>query len=177
MPTEQIRVYNPHMLAKARYGLLAVLLLASSSAQSQSPTLPLTDWNNLNALHAGETLKISDWHHSEVCEFATVDDTYLSCDHTRFILFFPFTHRATFKRSEVRSVRESRVVLSTVSGAAIGAAAGAGIGFGLEGGSPATVSDTGHLLGLFFTVMGAYLGAAIGQHSDFLAGRLLYRAP
>lgn len=73
-------------------------------------------------------------------------------------------------------MRLSRSALSTVAGIAIGAGAGAAIGAGVDASAKNQVEE-GHLATVLFALLGGMFGAGVGQHTDFLAGPLVYQAP
>jgi hypothetical protein len=81
-----------------------------------------------------------------------------------------------FARTEVKSVKLARQQLSMLTGAAIGIGLGAGIGAGVDA-QQKTPGEDGHLVPVLFGFLGGMLGAGIGNHTDFLAGPMVYKAP
>lgn len=104
------------------------------------------------------------------------DDDTLLCEERRIIVIVPVRRRIRFRRNDVQSIRLSRQGLSSLAGTAIGAGAGAGIGAGIDASAKNQVEE-GHVVTVLFAFFGGLLGSGVGQHTDFLAGPVVYHAP
>lgn len=138
--------------------LLPIILVLASSCVLSAQTNPST-WENLNALHAGQTIQIvevTSQKHSGV--FVSVSDTAIVLTQT--------DGNRTLERQAVRSVKlmkSSHRWRNTLIGAGIGAGAGAGIAAGAW-------ESNGFLGG---KGAGAAVGAVIGGVGGAVVGALL----
>lgn len=159
------------MIFYARWIVLCCVFCFASCLQAQSG-----GWDRVKQLPPGQQIRIARIHRGITCNFSNADEDTLICDKRQTILFFPVHHRVVTPRNEIRSIRLSRKGLSTLAGAAIGIGAGAGIGAGIDSSAKDQVEE-GHIMTVALAFLGGFLGASIGQNSDFLAGPTVYRAP
>jgi hypothetical protein len=133
-------------------------------------------WDAVKNLPAEERVRVDTSAHRESCIFISADEANLICERRSHIFLIPYDHRITFRKADVHAVRISHRVRSAFAGAGVGAALGMGIGAGIDAHYSASVF--GDHAGLaFWGVLGAVLGQTIGQHLDFLAGPIIYKAP
>src|ERR1035441_4473956 len=135
-----------------------------------------SNWDRVKAVDPGTPIRLQGESGRRVfCDVLQVDDTQLICSRSRRILFFPMSDRMVYQRKQVREVRLTRRLLSSVVGAGIGVGAGVGVGYGLE--NQATRAEDPGLLQFTFGLLGGLVGEAVGQGTDFLGGPVIYRAP
>ncbi len=134
-----------------------------------------SDWRRVEALPAGQNLRVSVAGHNINCGFVSADAQTLHCDAMRTVLFFPTVHRYTFDRPEVARIKLSRQGLSEITGALIGAGAGAGAGVAAD--ATASNHEYRSTLAIVFALLGGLVGEGIGHHTDFLATPTIYTAP
>ena len=134
-----------------------------------------SDWSKVEALTRGTKIRVSARGARSICLVETVDSNSLECTEVRAILFFPIRTRQQFRRADVRTVKLSRQGVSTLAGTAIGLGAGAGIGAGID--ASAKSNEDGNLATILLGLFGALIGSAVGEHTDFLAGPVIYQAP
>ncbi len=127
-------------------------------------------WSGVQALPVDTSMHINATHQHMLCQLKSVDAESISCTRNRGFGAKVYT----FQREQIRSIKLSRRMLSTLSGIGVGAGGGAIIGAAL------TNSQTTWFRGSWIaatTGIGALAGGAIGYPSDFLAGPIVYRAP
>lgn len=163
-------VYDVAM-RRPKFTVLLVLVCCAWTCRAQTG-----DWSKVEQLHHGEPVKLRVTVGRQVCNFVSADDSALHCEYRRSVFFVPVRHRMEFPRADVLEVRLSRQGLSTLAGAAIGAGAGAGIGAGIDA-QAKDQQEEGHLVTVLLGFLGAVIGGGVGQHTDFLAGPVVYRAP
>ncbi len=133
-------------------------------------------WDSLKRVAPDQSIRVRAMaRRGSTCRFVQADDSTLTCVSRRSVFFVPVERTLQFPRTEVRSVRLSHQGLSTLVGTAIGAGAGAGIGAGLD--ATAKSHEDGNLLAAVLGLLGGVIGAGVGQHTDFLAGPVVYQAP
>lgn len=156
---------------------LSIFAGAIVFAASQAGAQPnLAGWDSVKRLAANQPIRVRSVQGSATCDFDAANADSLFCTERRRVFFVPVEHPRQFRRSDIRSVRLSRRALSTLAGVAIGAGAGAGIGAGVDASAKNQVEE-GHIAAVLFALLGGMFGAGIGQHTDFLAGPLVYQAP
>ncbi|HEY4380178.1 MAG TPA: hypothetical protein VGN01_07520 [Acidobacteriaceae bacterium] len=151
---------------------LSTLLAAAPATQAQARG----SWMAVQHLPTGQRIRVHTPRRYTVCTFDSADDDSLICTQHRIIIFVPVNSSQVFRRSEVQSVKLSRQGASTLAGTAIGLGAGVGIGAAID----ATAKDQaeeGHIMTVVLGLLGALLGEGIGNHTDFLAGPVMYQAP
>jgi uncharacterized protein YcfJ len=157
---------------RRRYSMISVFLLgASLSVSAQS-----TGWEAVKHLPQDQQIRVRSLQGGLTCNLVLADDDALVCEQRRTIVFAPVHRQIMIPRNEIKSVRLSRQAVSMLAGAGIGAGAGAGIGAGIDASAKNQVEE-GHIITVLFAFMGGLIGNGIGQHSDFLAGPVIYRAP
>jgi uncharacterized membrane protein YeaQ/YmgE (transglycosylase-associated protein family) len=158
-------------LVRSALLLLPVCLCLPAYAQTAGR------WEKVKHLPMGQSIKVSSSSRRPVtCSFLQADDDRLACTKRDVIFFIPRSKDLVFSRSEVKSVRLSRQMLSKLAGAAIGVGAGAGIGAAIDA-SADDKREEGHLAAVVFGLVGAIIGSGVGESTDFLAGPLIYEAP
>ena len=116
------------------------------------------------------------------CFFESFDEEQLTCSKGKII---GGTAVYVFPRAEVKSVKLTRYVVSTVAGAGIGAGVGTAIGYGYgrskHPADPNAGLDFSGLDRAADALVGAteglVAGAFVGGFTDFLRGSTVYRRP
>lgn len=158
-------------------GKLCALILAVAGFAEPSCAYAQagSNWDRVKALDPGTTIHVrGERGRGVTCNVMQVEDSELVCARPHRILFFTTTDHLVFRRNQVREVRFTRRLLSSVVGAGIGIGAGVGLGYGLE--NAATRAEDPGLLQFTFGFLGGILGQGIGQGTDFLGGPVIYRA-
>ena len=147
--------------------LIPVLFAASTFLSAQQPTASASpegsNWQHVQALPIGASIRVRVLHNSTSCKLKSVDADSLTCTSAKDI---------TFQRGDIRSITIPRRGLSTAIGAAAGAGAGVSVGAGL---GPAFWTSRGKCAGVGIAIF-TPIGAIIGATTDF-AHSTVYRAP
>ena len=115
-------------------------------------------------------MHINATHQHLLCQLKAVDADSISCTRNRGFGAKVYT----FQREQIRSIKLSRRMLSTLGGMGIGAGGGAIIGAAVT--NSRTTWFRGEVIAASMGI-GGVAGGAIGYPSDFLAGPTVYRAP
>jgi hypothetical protein len=147
----------------------ACCLLTSVAALGQAPAG--SNWQRVQQLPPHAKVHVSADHKSRVCVIDSVDEDKLTCSTGRVVA----TSHYTFTRSEIKSIKVTRYLVSTAVGAGIGGGVGAAAG-------AAAFSGNGSLVhgGQAAAVLGggfAFVGGVIGLTTDFVRGPTVYRRP
>jgi len=143
---------------------------ASLAAQSRSGD---GSWERLRHLAAGTRVHVAGDKQSKTCAIDLVDDATLRCSKGN--------SQYSFTRAEVKSVKLTRYMRSTLVGLGIGLGVGAGVG-AIVGHAQEKPNDffpglSTEACAAVGGAVGAVAGAAIGGPTDFLRGPTIYRRP
>lgn len=140
----------------------------SFSGFAQS-TVATSDWQRVKQLPLHTKIHIASDKNGRTCSIDAVDEGSLTCSsgHTG----------TTFPRAEIKSVKVTRYVWSTVGGAAIGAGVGAVIGVAARGPSTGFGTLSNDVKIGIGAVAGGVGGAAAGGLTDMFRGPLVYQRP
>ena len=148
--------------------ILNCVLFVSANALAQAQAMS-ADWHRVEQLPPHTRVHISSDKMNRLCLIDSVAEESLICSSGHTTNSFP--------RAEIKSIKVTRYVLSTVGGAGIGAGAGAIIGAAATTGKTNGIGATrGEVVGIF-TLGGALVGAVVGGPTDFLRGPTVYRRP
>jgi hypothetical protein len=147
----------------------AITFLAALPAPAQRPVQPPagSNWQQVQALPIGASIKVAARHNEAKCTLKSVDADTLTCTHGKDIVF---------QRTDIVNIKVPHRGRSTLVGLAIGAGAGGIAGFASTGpcgnncilgrGTVATAGALG---------LGA-VGAIVGVLTDFTRSTV-YKAP
>jgi hypothetical protein len=143
---------------------------ASTGLLGQAPTAG-SNWQRVEQLPLHTHVHIASDKMGRVCAVDSVDEESLSCSAGRLVN----TAHYTFPRGEIKSIKVTRYVLSTVGGAGIGAGVGVVIGAAATSGKNSTIGITrGQVVGIVAGI-GGIAGAVICGPTDLLRGPTIYR--
>jgi hypothetical protein len=153
--------------------MLVVLLLCGASASLAQALASDPGWDRLKHLPAHTRVHVAGDKQSKTCAIDLVDDATLRCSKGN--------SQYSFTRAEVKSVKLTRYMRSTLVGMGIGLAAGAGVG-AIVGHAQEKPNDffPGLSTEAYAAVGGAaglVAGGAIGGPTDFMRGPTVYRRP
>lgn len=153
--------------------LLATAMISSSAgAQANAP-----DWSAVKNIPAGTEVWVKANGGNVSGTFLSADDSQISIEpYRRKSIFSRRPVMTLIPRTQVREVRFAHRVLSAATGAAIGVGLGTAAGLALESRYPNHTED-GHLAAAVFGVLGGLFGEIIGEHTGFIHGARIYRAP
>lgn len=146
---------------------LAMLPVLSATAQSSTPAPGAgSNWQHVQALPEGTSIRVKVTNRSAVCNLKSVDADSLTCVHG-------IGKDIVFQRAEIQSIKIHHRARSAAAGAGIGFVAGVGTGYGFfraeGGGSWGGLISTG--AGVGFGVIGAFIGVATDfTHSTVYKG-------
>jgi len=147
-----------------------LLCLLASLVQGQTAAAG-SNWQRVQQLPLHTRVHVSADSRSRLCSIDQVDETQLTCSAGRVVE----TSHFTFQRGDIKSIKVSRQMRSTLVGAGVGAAAGAITGVAINQGpnqfihfSNASVAGVGAII---LAVPGAFVGLA----TDFARGPTVYR--
>lgn len=147
-------------------------VFVSAHLMAQAP-VGGADWKRVEQLPLHTKVHVSSDKMGRVCMVDSVDEGSLTCSAGHVVN----TAHYTFSRAEIKSIKVTRYVLSTIGGAGIGAGVGAIIGAaGTQGDNDRIGITRGQVVGIV-TLIGGVVGAAIGGPTDFLRGPTVYRRP
>lgn len=171
-----------HSLSSA---LVSVVLAACPSlrAQSTPPAAPQpqagANWERVKALPPNTRLHVTTDHGGKSCRiFAVADDT-LTCANGK-------SSGAVLQRAEIKHIKLTHYVRSTLVGAAIGGGIGATSGAIAGRSKPCSNSQTFCLNGIgigsggvaaIFGVAAGVVGGAVGGATDLARGSSIYTRP
>ena len=157
-------------------GVAALVLLWQFGVAAALAQAAGSDWSKVEALGQGTKIRVSATSGRTVCKVERVDSDSLRCEEVKTVFFVPVRREHEFPRRDVRVVKLSKQGVSILAGTAIGLGAGAGIGAAIDA-SAKDQAEEGHLVAIVMGLFGALIGAGIGEHTDFAAGPVVYRAP
>jgi len=157
------------MYLKMRNVLLCLAMMPMLSAAAQQPApAPRagSNWQHVQALPEGTSIRVKSRNSSAVCNLKSVDADSLTCVHG-------IGKDIVFQRVEIQSIKIHHRARSAAVGAGIGFVAGVSTGYGLfkaeGGGSWGGLISTG--AGVGFGVIGAVIGVATDfTHSTVYKG-------
>jgi hypothetical protein len=147
------------------------LCLLASLVQGQTAAAG-SNWQRVQQLPLHTRVHVSADGKSRLCSIDKVDETQLTCSAGRVME----TSHFTFQRGNIKSIKASHQMRSTLVGAGVGAAAGAIIGVAINGGGPDQLihfsnAEVGGVGAIIFAVPGAVIGLA----TDFTRSPTVYR--
>ncbi len=150
-------------------GLCLTLLFAAPAAVLAEQ--PAKDWQGIETLKAGSSIRITLPKQKILCSFDSADDDGLVC-HKRQA---GVDRSISINRSEIRLIRARNATGSVIAGALIGTGIGVGIGAIVDSSikNPNTTNNAKFTRGL--APVGALLGALFGLATEFVPGKLLYK--
>jgi hypothetical protein len=148
---------------------LAFLLSASAVGLAQQPA---KDWHNLETIKPGASIRITLAGQRTLCAFDSVTEDAIVCHKRRAGV----DRSLSFPRADIHQIRARNATGSIIVGAALGAGVGAGIGAIVDSGikNPNTNNNAKFTGGL--ARAGGLLGALFGIATEFVPGKLLYKA-
>jgi len=153
----------------ARFSLILTLFALTGAARAQS-------WDHVKALPVDTQLHINLEHGRLICSLLAVDDKSIACETRRLVFIFTVRQHLVVPRASIKRIRLARQGMSALAGAGIGAAAGVGIGVAVDRAAE-NKREEGHVVATLFGLLGAGVGASVGNKTDFLAGSTIYQAP
>jgi hypothetical protein len=148
------------------------VLLVSANVLAQA-TPAGANWQRVQQLPLHTHVHVASDKMSRVCEVDSVDAETLRCSAGRMVN----TAHYTFARSEIKSIKVTRYIGSTIGGAAIGAASGLVIGVGVAHSTQSFPIVSNKAIWGIFSVAGGIAGGLIGGPTDFLRGPTIYKRP
>ena len=146
-----------------------LLLTASAAGLAQQPT---NEWQRVEALKAGTSMRITLTKERVLCAFDSADEDGLICHRKEAGI----DRSISMRRTEIKLIRARNATGSVVVGTVIGVGVGAGIGAVIDSSikNPNTTNNAKFTRGL--APVGALLGALFGLATEFVPGKLLYKA-
>jgi hypothetical protein len=147
---------------------LTLLFAAPAAGLAQEPT---KDWDGIEALKAGTSIRITLAKQKILCAFDSADDDGLVC-HKRQA---GVDRSISLPRSEIKLIRARNAAGSVVAGTLIGTGIGLGIGAIVDSSikNPNTTNNAKFTRGL--APVGGLLGGLFGLATEFVPGKLLYK--
>jgi len=164
---EGVAVIRTSMLNR---GLCLTLLFAAPAAGlAQQPT---KGWDGIEALKAGTSIRITLPNQKIFCAFDSADDSGLVCHRRQAGV----DRSISFPRVDIQLIRARNATGSVVAGTVIGTGIGLGIGAIVDSSikNPNTTNNAKFTRGL--APIGGLLGALFGIATEFVPGKLLYKA-
>ena len=163
---EGVAVIRTSMLNR---GLCLTLLFAAPAAGlAQQPT---KDWDGIEALKAGTSIRITLPHQKIFCAFDSADISGLVCHRRQAGV----DRSISLPREDIQLIRARNATGSVIAGTFIGTGIGLGIGAIVD----STVKDPNTTNNAKFTrglaPVGALLGGLFGLAAEFVPGKLLYK--
>jgi hypothetical protein len=145
-----------------------LLFAAPAAGLAQQPT---KDWNGIEALKPGTSIRIALPKQKILCAFDSADDDGLICHRRQAGV----DRSISLPRTGIQLIRARNATGSVIGGALIGAGVGAGIGAIVDSriNNPNTTSNAKFTGGL--ARAGGLLGALLGVATEFVPGKLLYK--
>jgi len=145
-----------------------LLFAASAAGLAQQPS---QDWQRVESLKAGASIRITLSQQKFFCAFDSADGDGLVC-HKRQA---GVNRSISLRKADIRLIRARNMTGSAIGGALIGAGGGAGIGAIVDSSiKNATTTNNAKFTGGLARA-GALLGALFGIATEFVPGKLLYR--
>jgi hypothetical protein len=151
-------------------GLCLTLLFAAPAAGlAQQAT---KDWDGIEALEPGASIRVTLPKQKIFCAFDSADDKELVCHRRQAGV----DRSMSLPRSEIQLIRARNATGSVVAGTLIGTGVGLGIGAIVDSSikNPNTTNNAKFTRGL--APIGGLLGALFGIATDFVPGKVLYKA-
>ena len=148
---------------------LTLLVAAPATGLAEHPT---TDWHGIEALKPGTSIRITLPKQKILCAFDSADDDGLIC-HKRQA---GVDRSISFRKTDIHLIRARNATGSIIVGTVLGAGIGAGIGAIVDSSikNPNTTDNAKFTGGL--ARAGGLLGALFGVATEFVPGKLLYKA-
>lgn len=154
--------------------LLLFAILAATTVAAQTN---LQDWTAVKNIPIGSDIWVKARGGNVTGTFLSADDEQLRIEpHGHTSIFRRRAATATFPRAQVREVRLARRFASAAVGTALGVGLGTAAGLALESQYPDHTED-GHLAAGVFAFLGGMVGEVVGEHTAFIHGARIYRAP
>ena len=151
--------------------LLCLTLLFAAPAAGLAEQ-PAQDWQRVESLKVGSSIRITLSQQKFFCAFDSADGDGLIC-HKRQA---GVNHSISLRKADIRQIRARNATGSIIGGALLGAGAGAGIGAIVDSGiKNANTTNNAKFTGGLARA-GGLLGALFGIATEFVPGKLLYRA-
>jgi hypothetical protein len=146
------------------------LCLLTSLVQGQTAAAG-SNWQRVQQLPLHTKVHVSADSKSRLCSIDKVDETQLTCSAGRVVE----TSHFTFQRGEIKSIKVSHQMRSTLVGAGVGAAAGAITGVAINGGPNQFIHFSNAEVGGVGAIIFAVPGAFVGLMTDLTRGPTIYR--
>jgi len=150
-------------------GLCLTLLFAAPAAGLAQP--PTKDWNSIEALKAGTSIRITLPKQKILCAFDSADDDGLVCHRRQAGV----DRSISLPRAGIQQIRARNATGSVIAGTLIGT----GIGLGIGAIADSTIKDPNTTDNAKFTrglaPVGGLLGGLFGLATEFVPGKLLYK--
>jgi hypothetical protein len=130
-----------------------------------------SNWQRVQQLPLHTRVHVSADSKSRLCSIDKVDETQLICSAGRVVESSHFT----FQRGDIKSIKLSRQMRSTLVGAGVGAAAGAVIGVAINQGPNQFIHFSNATVAGVAAIILAVPGAFVGLATDFARGPTVYR--
>jgi hypothetical protein len=147
---------------------LGLLFAAPAAGLAQQPA---KDWNGIEALKAGTSIRITLPKQKILCAFDSADDDGLVCHRRQAGV----DRSISLPRAGIQLIRARNATGSVIAGTLIGTGIGLGIGaivdFSIK--NPNTTDNAKFTRGL--APVGGLLGALFGLATEFIPGKLLYK--
>jgi hypothetical protein len=148
---------------------LTLLLAAPAAELAQQPT---KDWDGIEALKPGASIRVTLPKQKILCAFDSADDDGLICHRRQAGV----DRSISLPRAGIQQIRARNATGSVITGTLIGT----GIGLGTGAIVDSTVKDPNTTNNAKFTrglaPIGALLGGLFGLATEFVPGKLLYKA-
>jgi hypothetical protein len=147
---------------------LTLLFAAPATGLAQQPT---KNWDGIEALKAGTSIRITLPNQKILCAFDSADDDGLVCHRRQAGV----DRSIALARSEIQLIRARNATGSVIAGTVIGTGIGLGIGAIVDSSikNPNTTNNAKFTRGL--APIGGLLGALFGIATEFIPGKLLYK--
>ncbi|SRR5260370_37746186 len=154
------------MLNRVLY--LTLLFAAPAAGLAQQPT---KDWDGIEALKAGTSIRVTLPNQKILCAFDSADDDGLVCHRRQAGV----DRSISVPRTGIQLIRARNATGSVTVGTLIGVGIGAGIGAIVDSSikNPNTTNNAKFTRGL--APVGGLLGALFGIATEFVPGKLLYK--
>jgi hypothetical protein len=147
---------------------LTLLFAAPAAGLAQQPT---KDWQSIQALKPGTSIRITLPKQKILCAFDSADDDGLVC-HGRQA---GVDRSISLPRTGIQMIRARNATGSVIAGTLIGTGIGLGIGAIVDSSikNPNTTNNAKFTRGL--VPVGGLLGGLFGLATEFVPGKLLYK--
>jgi hypothetical protein len=147
---------------------LTLLFAAPAAGLAQQPA---KDWDGIEALKPGTSIRVALSKQKILCAFDSADDDGLVCHRRQAGV----DRSISLPRSGIQLIRARNATGSVIAGTLIGAGIGLGIGAIVDSSikNPNTTDNARFTRGL--APIGGLLGALFGIATDFVPGKVLYK--